>query len=110
MWNTPTKAQLGQIPGLYSTEDVPIPDKIIYLHFFIGGCDWYISEYDGTDRFFGFAILNDDFEMAEWGYISFKELQAIKVNGWLEIDCDLHWQTRRASEIDRIVQCRNGIL
>ena len=38
---------------------------------FTGGCDWYITEFDGDDLFFGFAILNSDYEMAEWGYISF---------------------------------------
>jgi len=110
MWNTPTKAQLAQIPELYATEDIPIPEKVIHLHFFIGGCDWFIAEYDNNDLFWGFAILNNDDENAEWGYISFKELQAIKVNRWLEIDCDLHWKPRKASEIDRIVHCRNGIL
>jgi hypothetical protein len=110
MWNTPSKAQLAQIPELYATDFIPTKHKKIYLHFFIGGCDWYIAEYGGNDTFFGFAILNNDDEMAEWGYISFKELRDIKVNGWVEIDCDLHWQIKRASEIERIVQCRNGIL
>jgi len=109
MWNTPNKAQLDAIPRLYSTEDIPIKDKVIHLHFFIGGCDWYIAEFDGDDLFWGFAILNNDHEMAEWGYISFRELQGIKINGWVEIDCDLNWEIKKASEVERIVQCRNGI-
>ena len=29
------------------------------LHFFIGGCDWYITEHDGDDLFWGYAILGD---------------------------------------------------
>ena len=110
MWNTPTKVQLDEIPKLYATDFIPIKYKKIFLHFFIGGCDWYVAEYDGDDRFFGFAILNDDFEMAEWGYFSFKDLKDIKVKGIMEIDCDRHWQIKRTSEIDRIVQCRCGIL
>lgn len=110
MWNIPNENQLNEIPELYSTEDIPIPEKIIHLHFFIGGCDWFIAEFDGDDLFWGFVILNNDYDMAEWGYISFKELRDIKMNGWLEIDCDLHWHAKKASEIDRIVQCRNGVL
>ena len=47
MWNKPGKEQLAKIPGLYDTEKIDGKDKIIYLHFFIGGCDWYIAEFDG---------------------------------------------------------------
>ena len=65
MWNTPTRQQLDRIPRLYDTEHTPAEEKLIYLHFFIGGCDWYIAEYDGDDLFFGFAILNGDYEMAK---------------------------------------------
>ena len=76
MWNKPGKEQLAKIPRLYETEKINGKDKIIYLHFFIGGCDWYIAEFDGEDLFFGFAILNDP-QNAEWGYISFQELDEI---------------------------------
>ena len=47
MWNQPTKERLNRIPKLYATEDVPLKHKLIHLHFFLGGSDWYISEYDG---------------------------------------------------------------
>ena len=66
MWNEPSKERLAKIPRLYETEDTRLQDKLIHLHFFIGGCDWYIGEYDGEDLFWGFAILNEDYEMAEW--------------------------------------------
>jgi hypothetical protein len=81
-----------------------LKDKLIYLHFFIGGCDWYIAEYDGEDLFWGYAILNNDHDFAEWGYISFGELKEIKIQSWLEIDCELEeiWKVRKASEIERI--------
>ena len=103
MWNKPTKERLAKIPGLYDTENIPLKDKLIYLHFFIGGCDWYIAEHDG-DLFWGFAILNNDFQNAEWGYISFSELKGIKLKGAIEVDCELEefWKVRRASEIDKI--------
>jgi hypothetical protein len=104
MWNIPRKERLAKIPRLYETEHVPITDKLIFLHFFLGGCDWYIAEFDGGDLFWGFAILNNDYEMAEWGYISFRELKSVKVDGWLEIDCETEeaWQVKRAIEIDKI--------
>lgn len=70
MWNTPSQEHLDSIPRLYDTEHMPTEEKLIYLHFFLGGSDWYIAEYNGDDLFFGFAILNSDYEMAEWGYIS----------------------------------------
>jgi hypothetical protein len=47
MWNEPTNERLAQIPKLYETEEISLKDKTIYLHFFIGGCDWYVAETDG---------------------------------------------------------------
>ena len=71
MWNVPTKERLAEIPKLYETEHIALQDKLIHLHFFLGGCDWFIAEHDGGDLFWGFAVLNGDLHMAEWGYISF---------------------------------------
>lgn len=104
MWNIPSKERLEKIPRLYETEHTPLREKLIYLHFFIAGCDWYIIEYDGKDLFWGFAILNNDLQNAEWGYVSFSELKAIKLNGWLEVDCELeeYWEIRKASEVEKI--------
>lgn len=102
MWNVPTPEMLAKIPKLYETEEIPLKDKLIHLHFFIGGCDWYIAEFDGDDLFWGYAILNGDYQNAEWGYISFNELKEVKVRGVIEIDCDLHWKVKKASEIERI--------
>jgi len=104
MWNIPSKERLVKIPRLYETENIPPKDKEIHLHFFIGGCDWYICEYDGHDIFFGFCILNDDYQNAEWGYVSFSELKSIKIDGCLEIDCvrEEYWKTQKASKIEKI--------
>jgi len=104
MWNEPTKERLVKVPGLYETENVPLKDKLVHLHFFIGGCDWYICETDGKDLIWGFCIINNDYEMAEWGYVSLSELRSIKIDGWLEVDCELEefWQVKKAKEIDKI--------
>jgi hypothetical protein len=104
MWNEPGKERLAKIPKLYETENTPLPDMLIYLHFFIAGSDWYIAEYDGDDLFWGYAVLNGDDVNAEWGYISFSELKAIKIIGWLEVDCESEqsWRVRKASEVNKI--------
>ena len=103
MWNAPSKRQLTKLPKLYETESAPLKDKIIHLHFFIGGSDWFIAEYDASeDLFWGFAILNQDYQNAEWGYINFNELKSIKVQGWLEIDNDLHWTPKPSKEVELI--------
>lgn len=109
MWNEPTKERLSRIPRLYETEHVPLQDKLVHLHFFIAGSDWFICEYDGTDLMWGFCILNQDLEMAEWGYVSFSELKSLRIQGWLEVDCETEesWEVRRAAEID-LIRIANG--
>ena len=102
MWNRPGPEELAKIPVFYSTEKLPLKEKMIYMHIFLGGCDWYAAEYDPESRiFFGFAILNDDLEMAEWGYFSLQELCDVKVE-FLEVDRDLHFEPQKAMGIERI--------
>ena len=102
MWNEPTKKQLEKIPRFYETEDVPLKEKLVWVHFFIGGCDWYIAEYDGEDLFWGYAILNGDLEMAEWGYISFQELRELKIPPGFEVECEKFWQIKKAIQIEKV--------
>lgn len=104
MWNTPSRERLSRIPKLNETEHVPVKDKLVHLHFFLGTCHWYVIEYDGDDIFFGFVILNDDHFNSEWGYFSFRELREIRINDWIEVDCESEkfWRIRKASEIENI--------
>ena len=108
MWNLPNQNRLDLIPRLYQTEHIPLKDKLVHLHMFLGGCDWYVIEYDGTDIFWGYAILSGDYQNNELGYFSLSELKAIKINGWLEIDCELeeYWERRPLSEVDKISKAR----
>ena len=101
MFNQPTPEQLDTIPRLYGTEHIPLKDKTIHLHLFIGSCDWFIAETDGCDICFGFAYLGD-LHCSEWGLISLRELAALKINGWLEGDNDLYWTPKPASEVKLI--------
>jgi hypothetical protein len=102
MWNAPTQEHLARLPGLYQTEYIPLMDKLIHLHFFIGGCDWYIAE-ASDDILWGFVIINNDYRNAEWGYVSLNELKAVKV-GWVEIDFDLFWEVRPAYQVEKILR------
>jgi len=104
MWNEPTTERLAKLPRIYETEEVPLKDKLVHLHFFVAGCDWYICETDRRDLMWGFCILNNDYDMAEWGYVSLAELRDIKVGGWLEVDCEPEnlWEVRRAIDVDKI--------
>ena len=101
MWNEPTPEQLSKLPRLYQTENIPLKSKPIYLHCFVGGCDWFISEYDGEDLFFGYAIVNDP-DMAEWGYVSFQELKNLKIRPCFEVDCEFFDPPLKASDIEEI--------
>lgn len=107
MWNTPATSRLANIPKLYETENISVQDKLVHLHFFLGGCDWYVIEYDGDDLFWGFVVLNNDMQMAEWGYFTFSELQATRISG-LEVDCELKqfWEIRPAHQVDKICQAQ----
>ena len=103
MWNIPNKQRLDRIPRLYDSEDTPLKEKRIYLHFFIDSSDWYVAEYDGQDTFFGYAILNNDYQMAEWGYFSFTDLKVLSIGG-IEIDCEHeeYFPVQKASGITQI--------
>ena len=107
MWNTPKDSELAKMPKLYATEGTPLDEKLIYEHFFIGASDWLAAEFSPEERiFFGYAILNGDLEMSEWGYISFDELKEIKVPlkvngipiGYAEVERESGWQPKQFSD------------
>lgn len=88
---------IEQIPGPYGQDGVPADDKIVYLHYFHGGCDWYITERDEWGiqyQMFGYANLGDD-EMAEWGYVGVPELEDSRV------ELALFWKPCRFGDIGK---------
>ncbi len=110
MWNKPTEKQLNRLPELYSSGHLSITEKVIHMHFFLGGCDWYVAEYDKEIKdFFGFVILNNDYAMAEWGYFNFVELCELKVQ-FVEVDRDMHFTPIKANCIDKIKRAQSEIL
>jgi len=97
----PLKVQVESIPALYATESVPAAEKIIYAHFFIDNSDWYIAEWDGKDKLFGFAILGGDDQNAEWGYLSMKEINAARGRMGNGVELDFNWEPVPFSQIKK---------
>jgi len=111
----PSADVLEAIPVLYDTESVGERDKIVHLHYFAGGSDWWVVELDPFDRLaLGYACLGDP-QMAEWGYIPLDELAQMFLPprpiidegtpGWtvfvapIVVERDLHWTPRTAGEV-----------
>ena len=96
-----TKALLKKLPKLYSQEKVKALEAIAYAHFFTpdAAWDWWATEFDGEDTFFGFVIGLD----AEMGYFSLSELQAAKRSLGLKIERDRHFKPTMLKNIKRIV-------
>ena len=89
---------IRSMPVTYQTEGTDPGDKVVYLHYFYAGSDWYLVEKDHLpeqDQCFGYAVLNSDFDMAEWGYVSIEE---IKQTGLVELD--FFWTPKKFGEID----------
>jgi hypothetical protein len=99
------------MPKTYETEDIKTDDKIVYLHYYQNNSDFYIIEKDkGQSRkeekeagleygkqyqAYGYAILNGDHEMAEWGYINIEELRENNV------ELDFNWDPKKFSEVKK---------
>lgn len=88
-----TKEILNKLSPLGVTSKLP-PDKVkVPLKLFnpMGAHTWYITEYDPEERLaFGFANLGDP-AMAELGYISIAELEALRLPLGLKIERDRHF-------------------
>lgn len=89
-----------ELPATRGQEDSS--DPIIYLHYFVGGQDWYITEKDmsandqslgaeGHIQAFGYADLGYG---AEMGYINIEELK-----GHGSVELDFHFEPKKWSEV-----------
>ena len=79
-------------------------DTIIHAKIFhpAGRATWYISEYDGEDVLFCYAVVLS-LQDAEWGYQSLKELQEYRMSvpfPGLTLERDLWWEPKRFGDIN----------
>lgn len=100
---------IKSMPASYETEEIPTSEKIVHLHYFYGGSDWYIVEKDkgndtddleaglevgGQYQAFGYVILNGDLINSEWGYIPIKELIDTDI-----VELDFHFTPVRFGDL-----------
>jgi hypothetical protein len=103
--------EVNAIPVLYATEkeynkQKKINDSLSFndfaiakAHFFIGGTDWYVLEWDGSDSIWGYCILNGDYQNAEYGYASLSEMFSIRVKKIWGVELDFYFTPKSMSEI-----------
>lgn len=92
-----TKAIREKLPKLYTTENIPLEEKVAVVKYFTPWTNWtwYGVEFDGKDRFFG---LVDGFER-EWGYFSLSELESITGVGGLKIERDRYFEPTKIKDL-----------
>jgi hypothetical protein len=69
------ETQLAKCPKLGETDRMK--EHPAMFHYFYGGTDIYVCEFDGEDILFGYTILNGDLHNSEWGYTSLSEITKI---------------------------------
>jgi len=89
------KDTIAAMPQTYQTDGTG-DTRTCHLHYFTGGCDWWIVERDAgspddeepgrQDQAYGYTCLNGDTENAEEGYISLPELFRAGA------ELDLYWK------------------
>lgn len=82
-----TQALLEQLPPLYATEGDPDPLVICKFFYPAFHWNWFATEYDGADLFFG--VVAGDF--VEMGYFSLNELKETRDKLGLPIERDLYF-------------------
>ncbi len=68
----------------------------IHLHYFVGGCDWFVTEIDTsaeTEQLQAYGLVNLGHGL-EYGYISIADL--LKING---VEIDLYWKIKKVKEL-----------
>ena len=89
VWNT-----IEKMPKTYET-DGQGENAVAVLHYFVGGCDWYITEKDmETEQYQAFGLANLGYG-AELGYINLSEI----ISAGAELD--LHWTPKPFREIKK---------
>lgn len=79
---------IKDMPTVYGQDGLG-NQSIVFLHYFYAGNDWYITEKDSENeqlQAYGYAVLNGDTEMGEFGYINIEELKSLGT-----IELDFYW-------------------
>lgn len=88
------------MPKLYSTEEIPLDEKVIAAKFFTPDSNWtwYAVEGQQDKSDYLFFGLVDGFEK-EWGYFSLRELESLRGPLGLPVERDLHFSGKKIKDI-----------
>ena len=88
------------VPPIYG-QDGKRMNAVAYFHYFAGGSDWYITEYNkDTNEAYGYVILNGDTQMSELGYIDIAGLTGkMNVNAFLQPNIDQYFKPQTLNQI-----------
>lgn len=102
---TGLKMRIETMPKTYETDHLYVKDKVLHLHYFIGGVDAWIVERDVGDSPDGDGLgpqiqtygkqglFDGGWNGAEWGFISIQELIDNNAN------IDLYFTPRQVKEM-----------
>ncbi len=88
---------IATMPVTYA-QDGKGDSAVVYLHYFAGGADWWITEKDmdgGVAQAFGLVDLGGGPEL---GYVSIEELTSLRT-----ANLDLHWKPKTIAEVKSLI-------
>ena len=96
-----TKANRKALPELYSTETVPVANKVVQVKFFTPWSSWiwYAVEFD-PDKGIFFGYVDGDFP--EWGYFGLWELTEVRGPAGLKIERDRYFTPGEFKDVVKV--------
>ena len=99
----------ASIPKLYSQDNVPTDEKMVYAKFFFpaGNWTWFVTEgeeEEGDYRMFGFVIGFEE----EWGYFSLNELEGVSSSG-LSVERDIYFEPGKFADVINTFRKERGL-
>ena len=82
-------------------------NAIAHLHYFTGGCDWWITEKDiEQEQLQAFGVVKLGNNYPEFGYINLVELASLVIKHAsglpLSVELDFHWQPKKLKDIPEL--------
>lgn len=68
----------------------------VHAHYYLGGSDWYILEWDGQSEFFGYAVMGDMEDMSELSYIPLSQVHQ-RFGPLAMVEMDFFWKKKSLS-------------
>lgn len=84
---------VNNTPLTYSQEELG-DQAVVHLHYFVGSCDWFITERDSeVEQLQAFGLADLGMGYPEVGYINLKEILAAGA------ELDFYWEPKTLAEI-----------